>query len=317
MGFGDAGTGAYSTQNEYRAPFGPQQWIATTINNNVFNPNIVNWFAGVQHRAFVPNVGGTCSGSACYDPAAVYPGIETLANGSQCSGSGKSEYQCTPFVNVTTVDPVNSPNDQVNTLIGSTTTLMNGDQMESRYNNGFIDVFCKQSTTALPTWSSGMTITAGTTYIEAAGEVFVGYATGTAGSTQPTWPTTTATWAQGANGGTKVTDGGGQWQYWGDTCPSDLHYTQIIHAPYTYLANNASTAGTDPSGNSPLTSPLGPSFPFLWAQGGISAAVPFFSNVTMGTVGTSGSTEPCSAANVTAGNCVLMGGNPQIVIEDE
>jgi len=280
-------------QTEYRAPFQINQWMAGNVTQNAFGSGFDNYFMPLLHQPIVPTT--SCS-SGCYDPIAIYLGLEPMnldiaTNGASatCAASAKPEYICTPFWHITTVDPTNSPGDQVNTLTGSTTTLMAGDKWEVRIVNNWVDAFCEQNSTALPTWSSGMTIIKGTTYIEAAGEIWLGSTTGTAGSTQPTWPTTTATWNSNTATGTTVSDGTGAWMYWGDACPTTAVYTRIMHSYYPYLSNPASTTG--------LTSPLGVGFPALWGQG---TAVPLFTNVSMGSVGY-GSGEPCQ----TPGNCVI------------
>lgn len=72
-----------------------------------------------------------------------------------------------------------------------------------------------------PSWSSGMTMTANKTVIENDGVYWLAKVSGTAGTTQPTFPNQSANWSLTTYSGTTVTDGTSTWQYVGDACPSE------------------------------------------------------------------------------------------------
>jgi hypothetical protein len=298
VGITNTGTADVGAQSEYRAYFGVNQWLAATINVNVFDSRFTNYFTPLLHQSFVPGLlNGGCAAAgtmaSCYDPAAVYFGEEPMNQASffrTTACAEKAEYCGTPYWHVTTVDPTNSAGNQVNTLTGSTTALMNTDMIVVQMNGGYADAYCKQGTPP-PSWSSGMTIAAGTTYIEGAGMIWLASTSGTAGSTQPVWPTS-ASWSTTTYTGTTVSDGSGAWMYWGDTCPSTAVYTRIMHAYFPYLSNPASTTG--------LTQALGTGFPAIWGGG---AAVPLYSNVSMGTIGY-GTGNPCGVGGGPSGTCI-------------
>ena len=274
-------------QYEYRAPFTFNQWAAGEIAINAFDSNLGNYFVVLEHQNFIPQY-ASCTGGACYDPVALYFGMELLNPSHGCS-SLKLEYCGTPFWHVTMVNPVNSgTTDAVTTLAGSSTALMKGDLVEVRMVNGWADGFCKQNSVAPPSWSAGMTMTAGTTWIEAGGMYWVASASGTAGSTIPTFPTS-ATWSTTTYTGTTVTDGSGTWMFWGDACPSQSVYTRILHG---YTANFSPSLTTN------LSQALGIGYPAMWGQA-TTSNMPFITNASAGSWGY-GTGEPCA----TAGACV-------------
>ena len=262
-----AGNCAANAQYEYRANFGPfmaTQWTSA------LNATDARWdavFSPLKHTASVPgyhNGGCTAAGttSTCFDDVGIYPGVEPMNFTARKSGqtsacTAKNEYIGTPFLHVTEIDPVTSTGNQVNTVGGSTTTVMYGDTIRAVYAaDGHIRVYGKQNSTPLPTWQASTAMTAGTTtcasgtwtaangcapsdsqpatmttgqFIEdSAGHIQLVVQSGTTGSTAPsTWG---SEWLGCGDGGQLTYDGSVVWMYFGDTVPTTNSFTLLIDA---------------------------------------------------------------------------------------
>jgi hypothetical protein len=285
-------TNSLVLQYPYENRFGVNQWQAFTVNTNSFAAGLQNWFAPLLAQPWVIGLSqGGCATAgtllSCFDYVAYYPGVEPINNQSRSSVcSGKNEYCGTPFFHITKVTPQQSAGNQVVLVGASSYTIMQGDLVEVRYRNGFLEAWCKQGSSPV-SFATLHSYSVGQWILDSNGNVQEVTTAGVSGATTPTWGTTWTSYA-----GATTTSGTVTFTYFGTLCPTTTKYTSMIRVADSDLGNPAYV----PTGYSQA---LGTGFPEIWT--GVSA--PTYSNWSAGTIGY-GSGEPCA----TAGQCQEAGG---------